>query len=127
MKWVNKKLCIFVLIVGILLPNTRTSAEAPTIDKETVNAVIFDSKIEIIVSKLIECESGGKSVRIVDSNGYYSYGILQFQKRTWDWWSGMSGITGDPMNNDDAKTMARWAIKNGYLSHWSCARILGLL
>ncbi len=79
-----------------------------------------------IIEKLIQCESGGKNVKIIDSNGYYSYGILQFQKATWDGWSEQSGIEGDPMVREDAIRMAEWAIKNGLLSHWSCARKINL-
>ncbi|MBI5421324.1 MAG: transglycosylase family protein [Parcubacteria group bacterium] len=83
-------------------------------------------RIDSVIEKLIQCESGGKNVKIIDSNGYYSYGILQFQKATWDGWSRESGIVGDPMVPEDAIQMARWAIKNGFISHWTCARILDL-
>ncbi|MDE1970692.1 MAG: transglycosylase family protein [Patescibacteria group bacterium] len=85
-----------------------------------------DEKINSLIERLISCESGGKNIKVVDSNGYYSYGILQFQKGTWDEWSAQSGITGDPMVPGDAIRMAHWAIANGLLGHWSCAHKLGL-
>lgn len=74
------------------------------------------------IENLIKCESGWKNVKIVDINGYYSYGILQFQKRTWQWFSELSGIQGDPMNQKDAIRMTNWAIDNGFIKHWSCAK-----
>ncbi len=81
------------------------------------------------IAALIRCESRGKNVKIIDTNGKYSYGILQYQKATWNQWSRESGIEGDPMVPEDAIRMADWAIDQGdaYLGQWSCAHILGLV
>lgn len=75
---------------------------------------------ENVVTKLMACESGGRNVKIVDSNGYYSYGVMQFQKSTWDDFSQKSGIIGDPMVPNDAVEMAKWGVLNNYLYRWSC-------
>jgi hypothetical protein len=80
-----------------------------------------------VIKKLVHCESRGKSVKIVDVNGYYSYGILQFQSSTWNEWSVKSGIVGNPMVKEDAMFMADWAIDQGYIYHWSCAHKLNLI
>lgn len=80
-----------------------------------------------IIQGLIKCESGGRNVQIIDSNGLWSRGILQYQDGTWNWFSKMSGITGSPLIKEDAIRMTEWAIQNGYLKHWSCAKILGYL
>ena len=79
------------------------------------------------IDRLIDCESDGRNVKIIDTNGYYSYGILQYQSSTWNWWVKESGFSGSPMVRADAIRMAHWAIEHGYLSHWSCAKIEGLL
>jgi hypothetical protein len=79
-----------------------------------------DSAIE----HLIPCESAGNDVNTIDSNATTSYGILQIQAVTWAGWSKASGITGDPDDNDDAIIMAEWAIMNGHIAAWTCARIL---
>lgn len=76
---------------------------------------------------VIACESGDKSVKIVDSNGYYSYGIAQIQSSTWAGFVKESGMGGDPMVKQDAVRMALWAFEHGYLYKWSCARILGVV
>jgi hypothetical protein len=86
-----------------------------------------EAEIPSIVAHLIACESRGVNVKEIDSNGLYSFGELQFQSSTWAFFSGLSGIRGDPMNPNDAVTMAEWAIRSGYLSRWSCARILKII
>lgn len=97
-----------------------------TIEPTVVTYTVAEVKPHPIVAALIQCESGGRNVKIVDANGYYSYGILQYQSSTWNWWSRESGIEGDPMNEKDAIKMANWAVANGYGFHWTCFHLLGL-
>lgn len=75
--------------------------------------------IATVVQRLIYCESGGQNVAKLDSNGKYSYGVLQIQWSTWNQWSKGSGIIGEPMNKVDAVKMAKWAIENGHIKHWT--------
>jgi hypothetical protein len=77
---------------------------------------------DLAIEHLIPCESMGKSINRVDSNGKMSYGILQFQD--WDEWEAVSGLGGDPDNREDAIRMGEWAIENGMINHWTCAQIL---
>lgn len=86
------------------------------------------------VKALIGCESSGKNVVILDTNGLYSYGILQFQMPTWLAFSasyeratGLKVLPGGPTTTQAAIQVANWATTHGLLSHWSCAAILGLL
>lgn len=88
--------------------------------------VFVKTRTDILIEELIECESNGKNVAVIDSNGEYSYGILQFQGKTWSWMSEESGITGSPMDEADAVRMAVWAVNRGYGSHWTCWYIMGL-
>ncbi len=78
---------------------------------------------DLAIEHLIPCESGGRTVDRLDTNGKMSYGILQFQD--WPEWERISGISGDPDNPDDAIRMAEWGIEHGMIDHWTCARILG--
>lgn len=78
---------------------------------------------DLAIEHLIHCESGGRTIDALDTNGKMSYGILQFQD--WPEWERMSGIKGDPDNSDDAIRMAEWGIEHGMIDHWGCARILG--
>jgi hypothetical protein len=76
-----------------------------------------------VVAHLIPCESHSHSVKIVDSNGYYSYGVLQIQSSTWAQFKKQSGLSGDPMNSVDAVRMGLWAVEHGYAWKWSCAKL----
>jgi hypothetical protein len=77
---------------------------------------------DLAIEHLIPCESMGRTINRIDSNGKMSYGILQFQD--WDEWEAASGMTGNPDNRRDAIRMAEWAIQNGMVNHWTCASIL---
>lgn len=77
---------------------------------------------DLAIEHLIPCESMGERLNRVDTNGKMSYGILQFQD--WDEWERTSGITGSPDNRADSIRMAEWAIQNGMINHWTCARVL---
>lgn len=112
---------VALAIVSALLLYPRGQAKSDDEIVQTPN-LMQEVRLNAVIQKLIDCESGGKSVRIVDSNGYYSYGILQFQKSTWDDFSSKSGIVGDPMVPNDAIAMGRWAVKNGHGEQWSCWR-----
>jgi len=87
-----------------------------------------------IDAEIVQCESGGVNISRPDSNGRISDDVAQFNRGrdgtirsgTWGWKSKLSGIKGDPRYPDEAIHMLDWAISNGYLAHWSCARILGL-
>jgi len=95
--------------------------------KEQIIDLIANSDNPKTITSLVQCESNYVNIAKVDSNGYYSRGILQYQKATWDMWSKASGIIGDPMNPEDAIEMTDWAIEHNYLSHWTCSYITGLL
>lgn len=91
--------------------------------KLTVGTPTSRETADLAIEHLIPCESGGRAVDRVDTNGKMSYGILQFQD--WREWERVSGISGDPDNPDDAIRMAEWGIEHGMIDHWTCARILG--
>jgi hypothetical protein len=80
-----------------------------------------------VVAHLITCESQGVSVKHLDDNGYYSYGVGQIQSSTWAEFEVHSGLLGSPMIALDAVPMMIWAVENGYLSEWSCAEILRIV
>lgn len=80
---------------------------------------------DLAIEHLIPCESMGRTINRIDSNGKMSYGILQFQD--WNEWEAASGLTGNPDNRRDAIRMAEWAIQNGMINHWGCAQILKMM
>jgi hypothetical protein len=80
-----------------------------------------------VVARLVTCESQGVSVKHLDDNDRYSYGVLQIQSSTLAQFEASSGITGSPMDSVTALQMGMWAVENGQLYQWSCARILNLI
>jgi hypothetical protein len=80
---------------------------------------------DLAIEHLIPCESMGRTINRIDSNGKMSYGILQFQD--WNEWEVASGLGGSPDNRADAIRMAEWAIQNGMINHWTCAQILKMM
>ena len=86
-----------------------------------------ESVVPDVIAHLVACESQGRSVKHLDSNHRFSYGVGQIQAGTWSEWSQESGITGDPMNSVDAVTMMERAIPHGKLAAWSCAYLLHIL
>jgi len=93
--------------------------------KLEVGASTDRATADLVIEHLIPCESMGRTVNRVDTNGKMSYGILQFQD--WQEWEAISGISGDPDNRDDAIRMAEWAIQNGMINHWTCASVLKMI
>jgi hypothetical protein len=107
-----------VALTLVKLFGTRPYWEGPVVFPKSVPA----DEIDTIISHLIACESEGRDVDEIDSNGVMSYGILQYQD--WPNWEKISGRSGSPDNTNDAINMARWAVAHGYLDHWSCSAIL---
>jgi len=88
-------------------------------------APVSRATADLAIEYLIPCESGGRPIDHLDSDGKVSYGILQFQD--WEEWENISGIRGNPENSDDAIRMAEWGIEHGMIDHWGCAKVLRMM
>ena len=76
-----------------------------------------------VLPYIFTCESRNKDVKTLDSNNRFSYGRGQIQKATWKRWSSESGVIGDPMNATDTVAQSLWALQNGKIGEWTCARL----
>lgn len=90
---------------------------------EIIKEEIQKSKYPTIIDKLVDCESDYTAIKRIDRNGYYSYGILQYQSSTARDFSKRSGIKTDPMNPVEAIRLTEWAIDEKLGFHWSCWKI----
>lgn len=91
--------------------------------KYKIKEPIVEAEIPEIIEKLISCESGGRSIEIMDTNGKMSRGILMWQDESWNAVQSQFGFIGDPMNPDDAKKATFYALKDGQLWRWkNCAK-----
>lgn len=79
------------------------------------------------VAYLVACESSCVSVKHLDSNHAYSYGVGQIQSSTWQMFKQQSGLSGDPMSPTNTVPMMLWAVEHGFLQRWSCAKLTGLI
>ena len=75
-------LLVASLVGGILwisLEREITSKAGATIDVQRNETI---DNLQLWLEKLEQCESGGKHVKVLDSNNKYSYYWLQFQEST---------------------------------------------
>jgi len=119
---------------AIAVSPPKSPSETTLSGKSWVYTVPFVVKNVADIEKLISCESQGVNVSRPDRDGMIPDGILQFhrgptdtlQSSTWAAFSNASGIKGSPIDPTASIRMADWAISNGLISHWTCARILHL-
>jgi accessory colonization factor AcfC len=106
---------VIILIVAIILVTVNNSGESvreyDAVEKEALQIVM--------------CESGGKHDVWGDlDKPYPAYGIAQFQKRTFNYFKKLAGKPELKWKNqDDQLWLLRWAIRNGYSKHWTCASV----
>lgn len=117
----NKKLVtillwLLALILSIIfLPQTRAKAEAPE--------MTYDQKLDAWIYQVMEKESGGKKLLVVlDTNNKYSYGCLQYQMTTWNYYSKKYDIDAEIMDCDAQIEVTRNIIKyekDGWRNWWT--------
>lgn len=122
------------------LPHLVEEAEAKTEPKEVriattsnhvveADIMVVDNAVEndydALADAIIECESSGRNIEIIDTNGKWSRGIAQFQDATWSWMSAGAGVVGSSTEPAKARQVLLWALENGHGSHWTCYKLLG--
>ena len=78
-----------------------------------------------LVEDIIYCESGGEhynSDGTIKIGKAKEVGIAQFKIETWNWMSELSGFQGYIYDKQDQLWLLNWAIENGYIKHWTCAK-----
>lgn len=85
-----------------------------------LNDLQFDLDVERAKLAIIDCESGIRHEGVWGDGGR-SYGIAQFQYRTFAW---MRGLAARPdlkwKNRHDQLWLLDWALRNGYGRYWTC-------
>ena len=83
---------------------------------------------DLWIEQLAQCESSASStIRILDTNGKYSHGLLMFQMKTWIDFGKKFGTTKENIYDPDIqRTVARDMLDNGGQGHWwNCSRRIG--
>jgi len=111
-------------LIGLLL---LTGTTTPLWDESYKT---ITPKQDIYLARLMDCESSGSStIKIVDSNNYYSYGAFQFQLGTWIGESEKYNLgysKKDIFDWQKQKFLAHLMLLDGGRKHWyNCTKKLG--
>jgi len=90
-------------------------------------SICFSENIDKMLDDIIECESGGSHYNLWgDINyKYKSYGICQFQERTFNWLKKLAKKENlEWKKREDQVHLLRWSIENNYCYLWTCGRKL---
>lgn len=123
-----KSICILIFCLVFIIPTIVSNAfiklnyENYKYEIEKLNK----EKTEVIIRKIIQCESEGKEDVWGDKNYIYpAYGITQIQNRTFLWLSDISGKKNLKWKNPKHQIeLLKWALLNGQGDLWTCYRIL---
>lgn len=82
---------------------------------------------EVWIDKLHECENINNVPRILDTNGYYSYGAYMFQMKTWLSYGKEFGATRENISSSTLqRKVVRSMLDDGGQGHWyHCSKKLG--
>lgn len=117
------KTVVVSAVVGFLLFGTNlTQATAPTqISILSPEELTYDKAFNQWLDKLENQESGGKvDIEVLDTNGEYSRGCLQFQDATFNTYSQRFGVGGVWEDCVFQRKLARLMIDDSYSNwrHW---------
>jgi len=114
-------------IIGIV---SLITSPFPGILSEPTREEQYQFKLDAWIQDLILLESrGDASLKYLDSNGKYSYSCLQFQEATFKSESKRYGITGDIMDCEVQKKIAKAMIQDNWKNwrHWyTSVKVRGL-
>lgn len=113
-----KRFIITILAVIIILAPKNIEA-----DKLEIIEV---DKYKEVIENIIMCESGGDHTVIGDKDYIYqAHGILQYQKRTFEYLKKLANMTElNIESEEDQITLFKWSLSNGYGEYWTCVRTL---
>lgn len=107
-----------------------TTLLACVLATSTPQVSYLTAKQDIYLSRLAQCESGGKeNIKILDSNNQFSYSVYQFQMQTWKEQSAKYGLNyteADIYDYAKQKYLAHLMLKDGGERNWyNCTTPLG--
>jgi hypothetical protein len=114
LKWITSLTVLWLLLFWL-----------PTSGQSAVSKVSVDVDV-LTALAVVECESNFRPHVWGDlDKPYPSYGIAQFQERTFNWLAKKSGRKGLVWKNPkDQMWLLIWAIKHGHSHLWTCFRNL---
>lgn len=100
-------------------PLVETAEASEIVLLEVRKEVVPTSPHEAFADEIINCESSGRNIEIIDTNGKWSRGVAMFQDATWEWMSREAGVVGSSMEPEKARQVLIWASENDLVDdHW---------
>lgn len=100
-------------------PLVETAEASEIVLIEVRKEVVPASPHEAFADEIIDCESSGRNIEIIDTNGKWSRGVAMFQDATWAWMSKAAGVTGSSTDPVKARQVLIWASENDLVDdHW---------
>lgn len=106
---------LIVISIGLYYVFTLNAlnAQAPVLTEDEV----YNSELTQWVNRLVQDESGNTNVIILDTNGLYSYGCLQFQYSTFEEQKKIYNFDGEIGSCKDQKELAKAMIRGNW-NNW---------
>ena len=81
---------------------------------------------EIWINALANCESNGSTtIKVIDTNGYYSYGKYQWQMRSWLKYKDIGATKDNILNEKVQDKVTKYVLDNlGDLNWINCGKII---
>lgn len=121
---------IFLVAIGIvallgIAGNFYNKAQIQQLKELYVPTVSEEEKyFDQLTEDIIQCESQGKMVWGDLDKPHKSFGVAQFQFRTFQWLSDLYGKKLNYNSSQDQRELLRWAVENGHARLWTCYSIV---
>lgn len=121
-KWIIKLVVAWAVTIILVQVGIRHGRNVEKAEWQARRQIEADILFVRVLEEIIQRESSGKHDGIWGDEGK-SYGIAQFQEKTFYWLAKKAGLQ-DPNWKNEAQQIAllAWAVKNGYGNLWTAVR-----
>lgn len=118
-------LLLALTILGSAIVNIRQSQDIKQLRELKIPTISEEEKyFDQLTEDIIQCESQGKMVWGDLDKPHKSFGVAQFQFRTFQWLSDLYGKKLNYNSSQDQRELLRWAVENGHARLWTCYSIV---
>ena len=118
-------LLLALTILGSAIVNIGQSQDIKQLRELKIPTISEEEKyFDQLTEDIIQCESQGKMVWGDLDKPHKSFGVAQFQFRTFQWLSDLYGKKLNYNSSQDQRELLRWAVENGHARLWTCYSIV---
>lgn len=121
-KWIIKLVVVWVIALILVQIGILHGRKVERAEWQARRQIEADILFVRVLEEIIQRESSGRHDEVWGDEGK-SYGIAQFQERTFYWLAEKASLQ-DPDWKDESQQIAllAWAVKNGYGGLWTSVR-----